>query len=77
MSAVIHQGLPVPVRPLRQSDLERRVEQKRSRVFQVAVRPRGGARVEFPAIAARSGDLVVWALDTFGADAFVSVKPAP
>lgn len=61
---------------LTEQELDTFITDKRTRVFELAVRPRGGARVEFPVIGQRSGDIAEWALEFFGADSFVSVRPA-
>lgn len=61
---------------LTEAEIDQYIADKKTRVFDLAVRPRGGQRVEFPVIGQRSGDIAEWALDFFGADSFVSVRPA-
>ncbi|ALV06670.1 hypothetical protein [Roseateles depolymerans] len=61
---------------LSEAELDEFIHNRDARVFHLAVRPRGGQRIEMPVIGQRSGDIAEWALEFFGADSFVSVRPA-
>lgn len=61
---------------LTEQELDSFITDKRTRVFEVKVVTRDGRSFEVPHIGFRSGDVAEWALDKFGLDSYVSVRPA-